>query len=53
MQNCSYLITANSSFSYFGAYLNKNAKFILTPKLWHSITLEQRDLFLPKDWIKI
>ncbi len=53
MQNCSHLITANSSFSYFGACLNTNAKLIITPKNWLGNLGENIDYFIPQHWIKV
>ena len=45
-------ILANSSFSWWGAYLNQRKNcFIICPHKWHN-TLEYSDLYLPT-WIKI
>lgn len=53
MKECKYLITANSSFSYFGAYLNKYAKLIITPKNWLGNIGDNTKYFIPKHWVKI
>ncbi len=55
MSACENNIVANSSFSYWGAYLNKNInKKIIAPKQWFGPAIQHNtnDL-LPLDWIKI
>ena len=53
MSNCSHNILANSTFSWWGAYLNDNCnKVIVYPELWINNINDLSDLF-PKEWIKI
>lgn len=52
---CEHNIIANSSFSWWGAYLNKNpSKIVIAPSTWFGPALPHntKDL-LPADWIKI
>jgi hypothetical protein len=56
MANCSHNITANSTFSWWGAWLNPNInKIVVTPKEWYklnSMNQIKKDL-IPNDWIEI
>lgn len=50
---CKDNITSNSTFSWWGAYLNQNPnKKVYTPKVWFNHTHSSEDV-IPKDWIKI
>jgi hypothetical protein len=46
----SALIISNSTFSWWGAYLNKNADLIITPKKWFK-NLDDHPNLIPRNWI--
>lgn len=53
MSNCRHNIIANSSFSWWGAWLNKYAeKIVMAPQRWMPELDEATDV-LPKEWILI
>jgi tellurite resistance-related uncharacterized protein len=53
MSLCKHHIIANSSFSWWGAWLCQNPdKKIIAPKQWYRIDIDTRDL-LPAEWIKL
>lgn len=52
MSNCKHNIIANSSFSWWAAWLNNNSqKIVVAPKIWFRDNQDYRDV-LPEDWIK-
>ncbi|MFM6983685.1 MAG: alpha-1,2-fucosyltransferase [Chitinophagaceae bacterium] len=54
MSECHHNITANSTFSWWGAWLNKNPdKIVITPEVWLKNTNLQYQLILPEGWVKI
>lgn len=53
MSLCKHNIIANSSFSWWAAWLNSNAdKIIIAPKRWYNNRADCPDL-LPDDWVKL
>lgn len=55
MSKAKYIIMANSSFSWWGAWLNEEAEKVICPSRWLGSELEHedtKDLFL-KNWIRI
>lgn len=53
MSNCSHNIIANSSFSWWAAWLNQNEnKFVIAPSKWLSWMEGTRDI-IPAEWIKL
>lgn len=53
MSLCKHNIIANSSFSWWGAWLNSNLnKIVISPKLWFKNGTEIKDL-LPQKWVSI
>ena len=56
MSKCTHNIIANSSFSFWGAMLNKNEnKIVIAPKKWfndNDIEKSTKDIY-PENWIKL
>lgn len=55
MSLCNNNIISNSSFSWWGAWLNTNEnKIVIGPKIWFgpAITFVSKDI-IPETWIKI
>lgn len=53
MSSCKHHIIANSSFSWWGAWLNPNAdKIVVAPKRWFANQTDTRDLS-PQSWVRL
>jgi hypothetical protein len=53
MSLCKHNIIANSSFSWWGAWLNLNSeKIVIAPKKWFSNGLKDSDL-IPNEWLRL
>jgi hypothetical protein len=55
MGSCSHFIIANSSFSWWAAWLGRDDKVVVAPKNWFGPKLIDNDIsdLIPKDWIVI
>ena len=55
MKNCKHNIVANSSFSWWAAWLNNNSgKIVVAPSRWFTREAKINDKdFIPESWVKI
>ena len=54
MSECNHNIIANSSFSWWGAWLNtNNNKTVIAPSKWYADQSIINNDIIPPDWIKI
>jgi len=54
MSQCQHNIVANSSFSWWGAWLNKNsAKIVIAPRKWVNKKPNPHPNIIPEKWIRI
>lgn len=54
MQNCKHFILANSSFSWWGAWLSENEKkLVIVPTPWFDSNIYNSQDICPPEWIKL
>ena len=54
MKHCKHNITANSSFSWWGAWLNENPnKLVISPRNWFAEKAANRNDIVPQSWVRL
>ena len=54
MRQCRHNIIANSTFSWWGAWLNDNPqKIVVSPRRWFKNSRGQENDLLPSEWIRL